>query len=61
MIAAISLDLSMVLELLSPLVPGYFLLIASVANVGGYVDHSKPLDVISRLARAFSLNARCIH
>ena len=36
MIAAVSLDLSTVLELLSPLAPGYFLLIASVANVGAY-------------------------
>lgn len=33
-VAAVSLDASMILELLSPLAPAYFLLIASVANVG---------------------------
>lgn len=33
-VAAVSLDASMVLELLSPLAPAYFLLIASVANIG---------------------------
>lgn len=32
--AAVSLDASMVLELLSPLAPAYFLPIASVANIG---------------------------
>jgi Vitamin B6 photo-protection and homoeostasis len=34
MVAALSLDASTALELLSPLLPGSFLLIASVANVG---------------------------
>ncbi|CAN0452740.1 unnamed protein product, partial [Hapterophycus canaliculatus] len=33
-VAAVSLDASMVLELLSPLAPAYFLPIASVANIG---------------------------
>lgn len=47
----------MVLELLSPLVPGYFLLIASVANVGAYLNSSKPVDAISRLAGVISLVA----
>jgi len=34
MVATISLDLSCALELLAPLAPGYFLAIASLANVG---------------------------
>lgn len=33
-VAAVSLDASMILELLSPLAPAYFLPIASIANVG---------------------------
>lgn len=35
MVATISLDASCALELLAPLAPGYFLAIASLANVGG--------------------------
>lgn len=34
MVAAVALDASTVLELLSPLAPAYFLPIASVANIG---------------------------
>ncbi|CAM9600417.1 unnamed protein product [Ectocarpus fasciculatus] len=37
-VAAVSLDASMVLELLSPLAPAYFLPIASVANIGKNVS-----------------------
>lgn len=37
MLSAIALDLSMFLELLTPLVPHYFLPIASVANIGKYL------------------------
>ncbi|CAM9538262.1 unnamed protein product, partial [Laminaria digitata] len=33
-VAAVSLDASMVLELLAPLAPAYFLAVASVANIG---------------------------
>lgn len=36
MVATISLDASCALELLAPLAPGYFLAIASLANVGAY-------------------------
>lgn len=37
MVAAVSLDASTVLELLSPLAPAYFLPIASVANIGAWL------------------------
>eukprot|EP00904_Undaria_pinnatifida_P004108 jgi/Undpi1/13699/HiC_scaffold_9.g03353.m1 len=37
-VAAISLDASMVLELLAPLAPAYFLAVASVANIGKNVS-----------------------
>jgi hypothetical protein len=38
-IAAFSLDFSCFIELLSPLAPGYFLLIASTANVGKNISY----------------------
>jgi hypothetical protein len=34
LISSLALDASMFLELLTPLVPAYFLLLASIANVG---------------------------
>lgn len=37
--AAISLDASMVIELLTPLYPAYFLPMASIANAGEEHEH----------------------
>ena len=38
MLASISMDLAALIELLTPFFPGYFLPLASIANVGTYFD-----------------------
>ena len=44
MLASLSMDVASFIELLTPFFPGYFLPLASIANVGTYVWHVVLID-----------------
>jgi Vitamin B6 photo-protection and homoeostasis len=56
LMAAVSLDLSCFIEVLSPLAPGYFLIIASIANVGKNISYLAASSSRAAIHKSFAIH-----
>jgi hypothetical protein len=56
MVAAVAMDMSAFLELLSPLFPGYFLIVASVANAGKNISFIATSATRAAINRSFAVH-----
>eukprot|EP01038_Epipyxis_sp_PR26KG_P005580 gene5580-7705_t len=56
MIAALSLEGSCLIEMLTPLAPGYFLILASIANIGKNISYLSASASRAAIHRSFSIH-----